>query len=389
VRFFKVFRFFFIDNSPDQVKPLRKKGFQPSNPYHTMEFPVYLNVNKKRVQGTLEFTKDNVKFIEQDVENSSHNFIHDSYNVYAAQPSLCGRSSSLSSMSVPRSGFSSQPGSPRQSCFPPEAETIINFCMDSKELSSNQLFKLSKFLIPRPNIDQTYNFMIFILHFTPYSEKKAVHKVYSFTPMSEPASHIVHSIRHHLSNRKKILTIVNPVGGDRKGISKFNKYVYPMFTLAGCDVTLETTKYRLHAKNILHDLPLDIYDIICTLSGDGLFHEAINGLLSRKDQKDAIQKCTVGIIPGGTGNGLAKSLDTSKIEIAVLNMIRGKSSNMDLFAFSQEGEKPLYGFLEVLWALIADIDLESEKIRFMGPSRLTIWGALRGIFLRSYRAKVF
>jgi sphingosine kinase len=39
------------------------------------------------------------------------------------------------------------------------------------------------------------------------------------------------------------------------------------------------------------------------------------------------------------------------------------------------------------WAMIADIDIESEKIRFLGNLRMDVWGAWRVLNLRSYKAK--
>jgi len=39
------------------------------------------------------------------------------------------------------------------------------------------------------------------------------------------------------------------------------------------------------------------------------------------------------------------------------------------------------------WAIIADIDIESECIRFLGALRNDIWGVWRVINLRSYRAR--
>jgi sphingosine kinase len=49
----------------------------------------------------------------------------------------------------------------------------------------------------------------------------------------------------------------------------------------------------------------------------------------------------------------------------------------------------VYSFLSVAWGIIADIDLESEKIRCCGDSRYTIWGAYRALSLRKYPATVF
>ena len=50
---------------------------------------------------------------------------------------------------------------------------------------------------------------------------------------------------------------------------------------------------------------------------------------------------------------------------------------------------PVYSFLTVTWGLIADVDLESEKIRWMGSSRFTIWTILRLLKLRRYHAQIF
>ena len=46
------------------------------------------------------------------------------------------------------------------------------------------------------------------------------------------------------------------------------------------------------------------------VSGDGLLHEIINGLISRPDWNEIKNTITVGGIPAGTGNGIIKSLLT-------------------------------------------------------------------------------
>ena len=45
-------------------------------------------------------------------------------------------------------------------------------------------------------------------------------------------------------------------------------------------------------------------------------------------------------------------------------------------------------FLSMTWAIIADIDINSEVIRYLGPVRLTIWGAYRTLFVKSYEGKL-
>lgn len=47
---------------------------------------------------------------------------------------------------------------------------------------------------------------------------------------------------------------------------------------------------------------------IIVIGGDGVLYEVINGIMERPDWKNIIKMIPFGIIPGGSGNGLAKSL---------------------------------------------------------------------------------
>jgi len=67
-------------------------------------------------------------------------------------------------------------------------------------------------------------------------------------------------------------------------------------------------------------------------------------------------------------------------------IVKGMSSSVDLSRY--ESRSTSYtSFLTFSWAMIADIDIESECIRWTGFLRMDIWGAVRVLFLRKYRAK--
>ena len=59
---------------------------------------------------------------------------------------------------------------------------------------------------------------------------------------------------------------------------------------------------------------------------------------------------------------------------------------MDLteYTLEYEPQKKVYSFLSLAWAIIADIDINSEAVRCCGPTRFTIWGVWRTIFMRQY-----
>lgn len=100
---------------------------------------------------------------------------------------------------------------------------------------------------------------------------------------------------------------------------------------------------------------------------------------------------TLGAIPGGTGNGLIKSLlDRSDENYGILEsafrIIKGNVVDVDLTEYTLEYEpnKKVYSFLSLAWSIVADIDINSEAIRCCGPARFTVWGVWRCLFLRTY-----
>jgi len=115
-------------------------------------------------------------------------------------------------------------------------------------------------------------------------------------------------------------------------------------------------------------------------------------MASRKDAGDALHSLTLGIIPGGSGNGLAASLGSPDPVASAWAIIRGQTHAMDLFsvlAESAKGSRLLWGFLAIEWAMVSVIDLESEPYRFLGPLRFDIKGLLETLSNDAYGCKLW
>jgi len=116
----------------------------------------------------------------------------------------------------------------------------------------------------------------------------------------------------------------------------------------------------------------------------------VNGLYTREDWRHFKETITFGFIPGGTGNGLVKSLlDHTGEEYGILEAVykiaKGTRHMMDLTELTCEYEKQkIYSFLSITWSIIADIDINSEAIRCCGSTRFTVWGVWRTVFKRHY-----
>lgn len=64
-------------------------------------------------------------------------------------------------------------------------------------------------------------------------------------------------------------------------------------------------------------------------------------------------------------------------------LVKGQRFMMDMTEMQLEYlqndpiRKKIYSFLSLTWALISDIDLNSEHLRCCGDTRFTVWGLYR------------
>jgi diacylglycerol kinase family enzyme len=72
----------------------------------------------------------------------------------------------------------------------------------------------------------------------------------------------------------------------------------------------------------------------------------------------------------------------------MLSILRCRTKKADVFSIVQ-GATVLYSHLMVSWGFIADVDLESEKYRYLGEIRMTLMAIIRLIKLRKYRGRIY
>lgn len=191
---------------------------------------------------------------------------------------------------------------------------------------------------------------------------------------------------------KRLLIFLNPFGG--KGLAKkvFQGQVEPLLVAAGVVYTVKETQYKLHAKELARSMDLSEYDGIVCVSGDGVLVEVLNGLLARSDWEDVIKK-PLGVIPAGTGNGMAKSVleyghETCSAANATFAIIRGHKQGLDVATVVQGGNTRFHSILLLTWGIVADIDIESEKLRSWGSLRNDIYSLIRILRLRKYNGSI-
>ena len=175
--------------------------------------------------------------------------------------------------------------------------------------------------------------------------------------------------------RKRMKVLINPFGGQGYAQKLWAREVEPIFTAARCDIDVERTAYKGHAAEIAENLDVDAFDVVACASGDGLAYEVFNGLARQKQPRRALKKIAVALIPCGSGNAMSKNLNgTVSPSIAAVAIVKGVRSPLDLMAITQ-GTTTSYSFLSQSVGIIAESDLGTESLRWMGSLRFT-WGVL-------------
>ncbi|GJJ73056.1 sphingosine kinase [Entomortierella parvispora] len=168
--------------------------------------------------------------------------------------------------------------------------------------------------------------------------------------------------------------LVNPFGGQGHAQKIWQNTAEPLFKASGSTYDLTLTTHRYHAKEIAKELDIRKYDAVCSISGDGVLHEVINGFMERPDAILA-HKLPLGAIPGGSGNALSFSLlgedHGNHASNAVLAILKGRAMPVDLCSVTQ-GQTRTFSFVLQSFGLIADVDLGSEHLRWMGGARFTM-----------------
>lgn len=184
--------------------------------------------------------------------------------------------------------------------------------------------------------------------------------------------------------------LLNPASGKKKAWRIFQQ-VRTVWDKSNIELTVSQTTNTNQARQIIQTLAIEKLHGLVIIGGDGTLYEVINGLMSRPDWESAIQ-IPIGTISAGTGNGLCKTLlelagePYDPISAAFL-IAKGKMRPLDLVMVEQEHRR-YYSFLSISWGFVSDVDIESDRWRFLGTLKNTIYALLRILSLRRYKGRL-
>ncbi|KAL6863649.1 ATP-NAD kinase-like domain-containing protein [Trichoderma novae-zelandiae] len=184
--------------------------------------------------------------------------------------------------------------------------------------------------------------------------------------------------------RKRAYVLINPNSGPGGALGKWKKHVKPFFEAARMELDVVTLSRGGEATELSEKVDVEKFDTIMALSGDGTPYEIFNGLGRRPDAAKALAKIAVSHIPCGSGNAFSLNCNGSNdTGVSALAVVKGVVMPLDLVSITQ-GDRRVLSFLSQSLGIIAESDLGTENMRWMGNKRFEVGLATRVLKKKCY-----
>lgn len=165
--------------------------------------------------------------------------------------------------------------------------------------------------------------------------------------------------------KDKILFIINPISGVGKQKS-VEKAIEKVLDKTIFDYEIQYTEYAHHATAISLQAALKGYDVVVAVGGDGSINDCVKGLIGTN--------VTLGIIPTGSGNGLARHLNIPlNIEYAIEILNQRKRTIIDTVKVNNK-----------IYASIAGIGFDALIAREFKKSKVRGFNTYFALVLQHY-----
>lgn len=122
--------------------------------------------------------------------------------------------------------------------------------------------------------------------------------------------------------KQKIFLVINQYAGHKEGAKAVN-FVIPYLVQNGHSVEYLFTNHPGHATELAQKASADGFDLVVAVGGDGTVNEVAQGLIG--------SDTPMGIIPMGSGNGLARELKISMdMRKSTRTLVEGENMQLDV-----------------------------------------------------------
>lgn len=194
-----------------------------------------------------------------------------------------------------------------------------------------------------------------------------------------------------------LFVVINPFGGIQRADAVWQDVVKPIFERAHITCDAFRTGYRDHAVELLEHMPsvqFQGYDGIVAVGGDGLFQECLRGLLTLRTRGAAwrtkASMIRIAQVPAGSTDAVACTINGCRSAVtAALHIVLGDRAKLDVLEVRTREGQCRYACSTASYGFIGDVLGASESMRWMGPVRYDVSGAMTFMRLRSYPVRLW
>jgi diacylglycerol kinase (ATP) len=181
----------------------------------------------------------------------------------------------------------------------------------------------------------------------------------------------------------RVALIAKPPTGPR---NKVNYISHTVDRLAAFNIHCELfeTQYHAHTLKIVQELPLNQFDALIAMGGDGTNYHLVNGLL--KFHGDQLLP-PLGIIPVGRGNSFAKDLNIHSIADGIAAISQQRTLAVDVCRFTQ-GHESFYFVNLMGFGFVTDAAHTAARFGWTGDLSYVIGVLHRTIRLRFHQMEL-
>ncbi|XP_050401920.1 ceramide kinase isoform X1 [Patella vulgata] len=198
-----------------------------------------------------------------------------------------------------------------------------------------------------------------------------------------------------------LLVIINPIGGCGNAEQIYHDVVKPLFNLAAIETTVMVSDYPKHVEEMGKKTDFNLYDGIVIMGGDGTLQELMHSLLRRIQKAEGVclnnpetelhsLNIPIGMIPTGTGNGLAGGCyKTKDIVTSVLHIIRGATRPTNIVSIYENDRLVSFASVIIGYGYFLDLTSKTDNMRWLGSLRHPV-GLIKSLFSkqRLFKAEI-
>lgn len=225
----------------------------------------------------------------------------------------------------------------------------------------------------------------FNIHYMQNQRRRLRAHCINLTTVNEPAENWIKVIQEECARvkgrPKKVIVIVNPIGGSGKATQAYQRKISPIFQLAQIEADVIYTERSKHAIEIGETHDFSPYDGVIVVGGDGLYQELLKGMTIQMQKSAGVDyndvnaefACLnkpVAILPAGTGNGVSGWCNGSvDMETAILRILRGETHRSQILTLHSNGKFFCVCGLLFGYGAFSDLIKRTDELRWMKRAR--------------------